>query len=192
MCGPTSTSTTAISKTPDARGGLSVAPLPLRILGIDPGSSVTGFGIIEVARGGVTFVDAGAIRMAPTMGLPARLQEAATGILQVVRKHRPGQVCLESVFHHRNARSVIVLAHLRGALMLELQRAGLPIHEYAPREIKKAVAGHGQADKEQVRAMVRRLLRLETLPRPLDVSDALAVAICHAHTLPVKRAWSEG
>ncbi len=190
MCGPTSTSTTAISRSPDPPGADRRPGRPLRILGIDPGSAITGYGVIEAEGGRLVLHDAGAIRMAHGADLPARLREAAAGLSEVVKASRPDEVCLESLFQHRNVRSVLVLAHLRGALLLDLARAGLPLHEYSPREVKKAVTGHGHADKEQVRAMVQRILGIPALPRPLDISDALAVAICHAHAAPVRRRWN--
>ena len=161
----------------------------MRILGIDPGSLITGYGVIDVVRGRLSLHCAGIFRLARGRPLPERLKEAAGRLSVLLTEQRPDEVCLESVFQHLNVRSVLVLAHLRGALMLELARSGRPLFEYTPREVKKALVGHGQADKTQVRSMVRRILKSKTLPAAHDVSDALAVAICHAHTAPVRRKW---
>jgi len=160
------------------------------ILGIDPGSHVTGFGLIESSPR-LSLVTAGALRLSTKAPLADRVREAADGVRDLIREHSPREVCLESVFQHANVRSALVLAHVRGALLAEVSRAGLDLHEYSPLEIKKALVGHGRADKEQVRHMVRQLLGLESLPRPHDVSDALAVAICHANTARTLRRWGQ-
>ena len=161
----------------------------MRILGIDPGSSISGFGIVDFDRGRLSLVAADALRLGRSTDLPTRLRKAADGLQDALRAHRPEQVCLEKVFQHINVRSALVLAHVRGALMLELARGGYQVHEYTALQVKKALVGHGHADKEQVRTMVQRLLRLDTLPRPHDLSDALAVAICHAHFSESLRRW---
>ena len=161
----------------------------MRILGIDPGSSISGFGIVDFNGGRLSLVAAEALRLGRSGDLPTRLRKAADGLRDVLRAHRPEQVCLENVFQHINVRSALVLAHVRGALMLELAREGYQVHEYTALQVKKALVGHGHADKEQVRAMVQRLLSLTTLPRPNDLSDALAVAICHAHCSESLRRW---
>ena len=161
----------------------------MRILGIDPGSTVTGFGIIEVERGRMSIVAAGALTLGRAVPLPARLQRAADGIAAAVKEHRPDEACLENVFQHINVHSALVLAHVRGALMLELSRSGYAVCEYTALQVKKALVGHGHADKEQVRAMVQRLLCSRVQFRPHDVSDALAVAICHAHSSASLKRW---
>jgi len=154
----------------------------VKILGIDPGSAVTGYGVVSYDRGKFTLESAGALRLSSAGSLPRRLLAAADGIRRVVEDHRPDEVCLEDIFQHVNVRSALVLGHVRGALMLELARASLVVHEYTALQVKKALVGHGHAAKEQVRAMVLRLLGVAELPGPHDVSDALAVAICHAHS----------
>jgi crossover junction endodeoxyribonuclease RuvC len=161
----------------------------VRILGIDPGSQATGFGIVDFERGQFSVVAAGAIRPGRSSALAAQLCRAADGIGDLLREHSPGEVCLERVFHHVNVHSALVLAHVRGALMLEVARAGLQVHEYTALQVKKALVGHGHAGKDQVRAMVLRLLSVRTLPRSHDVSDALAVAICHAHSHASLTRW---
>ena len=143
---------------------------------------MTGFGVIDFRRDRCTLVAAGAIRLPRKESLAERLRRAGDVIREVLKEHAPDEVCVERVFQHLNVHSALVLAHVRGALMLELARAELEVREYTALQIKKALVGHGHAGKEQVRSMAKRLLRLDDLPRPHDVSDALAVAICHAHS----------
>lgn len=119
-----------------------------------------------------------------------RLRLAADGLHDVIRQWAPEVAAIENIFHHANVRSALVLAHVRGALMLEAARGSLAVHEYTALQVKKALVGSGHAEKEQVRSMVMRLLNLKELPRPHDVSDALAVAICHAHSSRVLGKWS--
>jgi crossover junction endodeoxyribonuclease RuvC len=161
----------------------------VRILGIDPGSTVTGLGIIDHRGTRLCMVAGEAVRLGRSADLATRLRVAADGVREAILAHRPDEVCFERVFQHANVHSALVLAHVRGALMLEAARSGLEVREYTALQIKKAIVGHGHADKEQVRAMVKRLLGLADLPRPHDVSDALAVAICHAHSSATSKAW---
>lgn len=163
----------------------------MRILGIDPGSAVTGYGLIFSDRGRLSLIDAGAFNLPRGAALPRRLRVAADALRDLLVRHSPDEVCLENIFQHANVRSGLVLAHLRGALMLELARAGHTVHEYTALQVKKAIVGHGHAGKEQVRAMVQRLLPGVSLPRSLDVSDAIAVAICHAHAGASMRRWGQ-
>ncbi|HET9480706.1 MAG TPA: crossover junction endodeoxyribonuclease RuvC [Candidatus Polarisedimenticolia bacterium] len=159
------------------------------ILGIDPGSTTTGYGVIRAERGSLSVLDSGALSLGRGAVLAVRLMGAADGIRSLLQQHSPDEVSLENVFQHANVRSALVLAHVRGAIMLEIARAGLTVHEYTALQVKKALVGHGHADKDQVRSMVIRLLELSSPPAPLDVSDALAVAICHAHTSASLRRW---
>ena len=161
----------------------------MKILGIDPGSTVTGFGVVLLEQGRLSLVEAGAFRLTRFPDLPQRLNRAAAGIRELLERHTPDDVCVERVFQHANVHSALVLAHVRGAVLAEIGRVGLPLNEYTALQIKKALVGQGHAGKEQVRAMVQHLLGLRTLPRPHDVSDALAVAICHAHTGASRRRW---
>lgn len=161
----------------------------MRILGIDPGSIITGYGVITSESNQLHLVTAGALRLSRLHALSDRLREAADGIGEVLRGQQPDEVCIEDIFQHASVRSAFVLAHVRGAIMLELARSNLPIYEYTALQVKKALTGHGHADKKQVRFMVQRLLGMKSLPEPMDVSDALGVAICHAHTGAVRRRW---
>ncbi|WP_017925750.1 crossover junction endodeoxyribonuclease RuvC [Thioalkalivibrio sp. HL-Eb18] len=152
----------------------------MRILGIDPGSRITGFAVIEYAKGQGRSRGHGVIRPR-SKGFPERLGEIFTGVVEVIGELKPDVLAIETVFVARNAQSAIKLGHARGAAICAATQAGLPVHEYAPRAIKMAVVGVGSADKEQVQHMMQQLLRL-TEPASSDAADALAVALCHAHT----------
>lgn len=152
----------------------------MRILGIDPGSSVTGFGVVERTAGRVLHVAHGSLRPAGPGGLPARLHRLREGVEALVAEHRPDVAAVEQVFVAASPRAALVLGQARGAALAALGAAQLPVNEYAASRIKQAVTGSGRAGKEQVQAMVRRLLALERLPGR-DAADALAAAICHAH-----------
>jgi crossover junction endodeoxyribonuclease RuvC len=152
------------------------------ILGIDPGSNATGYGLVESIAGSLRAVQHGTI--APPAGLPflQRLPFVAGELGRIVATVRPDIAAVEDLFHARNSRVALQLGHVRGAALLPLLQAGIPVVAYAPRMVKKAVAGHGGAEKEQVCRMVRLLLGLHGGALTLDASDALAVAICHAHS----------
>jgi crossover junction endodeoxyribonuclease RuvC len=152
----------------------------VRILGIDCGSQVTGFGVIE--SDGVThaLLDAGAIRTDAKLPMPARLLHIGAALRAVIERHRPEAAAVEDAFASVNARSALKLSQVRGAVLFVLAEAGLEVGEYAPATVKGSVVGHGRAEKEQVAFMIRSLLRLDYDIRPHDASDALAVAVCHA------------
>lgn len=152
----------------------------IRILGIDPGSRVTGFGIVDSDGRSSRHVDSGCIRM-PTGELPERLGVIFGGLREVIDRHRPTVMAVEEVFMARNAASALKLGQARGAAICAAVHGGLEVHEYAPRAIKLAVVGTGAAAKEQVQHMIGLMLALEDPPAP-DAADALAVALCHAHT----------
>jgi crossover junction endodeoxyribonuclease RuvC len=157
------------------------------ILGIDPGSTATGYGIVESLPGRVRPVAFGTI--APPRGLSFldRLPSIAAALESLLDRLGPDEAAVEDLFHGRNSRVALQLGHVRGVALLPLLRAGIPIHEYPPRLVKKAVTGYGAAEKDQVRRMVRILLGLHVRPLALDASDALAVAICHAHSANSRR-----
>lgn len=155
---------------------------PVRILGIDPGTRIMGFGVLELgASHVVTQVEAGALRLSGTM--EARLEAIFHGICDVVERTRPRVMAIESVFHGKNFESALKLGQARGVVMLVGQMAKLGIREFAPASVKKAVTGSGAAGKEQVQRFVTRHLKLTDLPSPTDVSDALAVAFCCVEAL---------
>ncbi|HEY0970412.1 MAG TPA: crossover junction endodeoxyribonuclease RuvC [Gemmatimonadales bacterium] len=147
---------------------------------MDPGTAVTGYGVVRADHPGLpTLVECGVVRTRPRDPLPARLAEIHDGIRELIERHRPDVVALEDVFYARNVRTTIVLGHARGVIMLAAQQAGLPVHEFPPAEIKKAVVGSGAASKEQVQFMLTRLLRLKSVPSPSDAADGVATALTY-------------
>jgi len=153
----------------------------MRILGIDPGSNATGYGVIDAAGGGLVHVAHGVLRPPRTAAAAGRLAALLGALEEVVQLYTPEQSAVEQIFVARGARSALVLGQARGVALAVLGARDLPVVELASREVKQAVVGTGSATKAQVQAMVRRLLSLESAP-PTDASDALAVAICHAHS----------
>ena len=168
------------------------------IAGVDPGSRVTGFGIIKVEGNHFQCLDYGAISTTGR-GSPAELKDRLHKIFDslsaVIDKHSPDYLVVESIFYARNVHSSLLLGHVRGVILLVAARAGLPVIEYRPLEVKKAVTGYGRADKEQVQTMVQRLLNLDKIPHPHDASDALALALCQgfggARSSKRGKRWSE-
>ncbi len=154
----------------------------MRIFGIDPGSVRTGYGCIEASGGRCTLICSGAIVPPARSAFPEKLRVIHLELVDRIGDARPDCVAIESLFHGLNTRSAFALAHARGVMLLAATQLGLPVVEYAPAEVKRALVGFGRAEKPQVQKMVTMLLGLSAPPKPLDVSDALAVAICHAHT----------
>lgn len=176
------------SPTPRCRrheAAVVTAPAALRILGVDPGSRITGYGLVDDRRDSLAHVQSGQIKPG-NLALSGRLEKIFNGMNQVIAEYRPDLLAVEQVFVARNAHSALVLGHARGAVICAAVRAGLPVAEYGARRIKQAVVGYGAADKQQVQHMVRALLGM-TQPPPEDAADALACAICHAHSRAVGR-----
>lgn len=157
------------------------------ILGLDPGSLHTGYGLIECRGGSARPVAAGRWSAPPKLGVADRLRILADGLDELLQRSRPDFAVMEKPFHGVNPRSAIVLAEARGALLLTLARGGLRIEEYSPAEVKSAVTGSGRADKEQVARMVRLLLGLAEGPLATDATDALAVALCASQRQSLRR-----
>ena len=153
----------------------------MRILGLDPGTATTGYGIVDADGGELTAVTYGVIKTPAKMDMPQRLQIIQQELQQLLDEYEPETVGIEEVFFGRNVTTAITVGQARGVLLLTLANAGLPIGEYSPPKIKDAVTGYGKADKAQVQLMVRNLLDLEETPRPDDAADGLAVAITHYH-----------
>jgi crossover junction endodeoxyribonuclease RuvC len=153
----------------------------VRVLGIDPGTLATGYGVVDVAGSDIVHVASGLVTPPPGT-ITARLTAVFQALEQVISANCPQEVAVEDLFHARNARSALLLGHARGVALVAAGRAGLPVYAYAPPLVKKAVVGHGRADKRQVQEMVRALLGLATEPAE-DAADALAVAICHCHRM---------
>jgi crossover junction endodeoxyribonuclease RuvC len=160
----------------------------VRILGIDCGSQVTGYGVID--SDGVThaLVEAGVVRTDPKQPFAIRLLQIGQELRAIIARHHPEAAAVEDAFTSVNARSALKLSQVRGATLLVLAEAGLTIGEYPPATVKGSVVGHGRAEKEQVAFMIRALLRLDNELRPLDASDAVAVAVCHAVHQPRRAA----
>ena len=154
----------------------------MRILGLDPGTATTGYGIIDAGVDGrLTAVVYGVIRTSAKTDMPQRLQRIQQELQALIDEFEPDCAGIEEVFFGRNITTAITVGQARGVLLLTLANAGLPIGEYSPPKIKDAVTGYGKADKAQVQLMVRNLLELEETPRPDDAADGLAVAITHYH-----------
>ncbi|MEE8111532.1 MAG: crossover junction endodeoxyribonuclease RuvC [Acidobacteriota bacterium] len=159
----------------------------MRILGVDPGLRITGYGMVEADADRLRLIQAGALRTRPSESLPLRLRSIHEGLVGVIAALRPDEVAVEGLFHARNASSALRLGHARGVILLAVGSAEIPLFEYSPREVKQAVVGTGRAEKHQVQEMVRILLRQDHCLAPTDVSDAVSVAVCHANTLPFRR-----
>lgn len=151
----------------------------MKVLGVDPGARATGYGLVEGSARRARLLECGVVRADRTGDLGARLLEIHRGLLEVIDRLEPACVAVEGVFHGRNVRTAVVLAHARGVALLAAATRGIPIAEYPPAEIKKAVVGTGTAGKGQVAFMVQRHLRLEAPPEPSDAADGCAAALCH-------------
>lgn len=153
----------------------------MRIIGLDPGTATTGYGIVDAEDGELTAVTYGTITTPANMEMPYRLQLIQQELQDLLDEYQPDTAGIEEVFFGRNVTTAITVGQARGVLMLTLANAGIPIAEYSPPKIKDAVTGYGKADKHQVQLMVRNMLNLEETPRPDDAADGLAIAITHYH-----------
>jgi crossover junction endodeoxyribonuclease RuvC len=160
----------------------------VRIFGIDPGSERTGYGCVETDGRRHRLVTCGVVAAGSRDGFPERLARIHRELTARLAACRPDCVVVEALFHARNARSAIRLGHARGVAILAAVDAGCPVVEYTPAEVKRAVVGYGRAEKPQVQRMIKMLLGLPRIPSPHDAADALAVAICHVHSTPHRRA----
>ncbi len=152
------------------------------VLGIDPGSVTTGYGLVRGDGARLTAVDFGTITTRSALPFPQRLRQIHNALRDLMAGHRPEAAAVEGVFFARNVQAAIKLGQARGAALLAAALEGVPVFEYAPREVKGAVSGFGGAEKVQVQAMVKAMLRLAEAPSPADAADALALAICHHHS----------
>jgi crossover junction endodeoxyribonuclease RuvC len=150
------------------------------VIGIDPGTATTGYGLVrEESDGSLAVVDFGVVLTTPDLPMPERLLLMHGQLRDILLLHRPQSGAVEKLFFARNSRTALSVGQGRGVALLALAEAGLPVAEYTPKEVKQAVAGYGGADKSQIQEMVKLLLELESIPKPDDAADALAVAICH-------------
>lgn len=155
------------------------------VLGIDPGTATTGYGLVQQLDGRqVALVGYGVIRTPSTLPMAERLRRLYHALTDLIAKYQPDEAAVEELFFGRNVTTALSVGQARGVAILAAAEAGLPVHEYKPREVKQAIVGYGNASKEQVQQMVRVLLELDEVPRPDDAADAVAVAICHVHSAP--------
>lgn len=152
------------------------------ILGIDPGFAIVGFGILESERGHQRLIRCGAITTPAGQPLPARLLQIEDDMAQLLSAFRPQAMAVEELFFNNNVTTGIGVAQARGVILTAAERAGVPIFEYSPSQVKQAVAGYGKAEKRQVMEMTKRLLGLQAVPKPDDAADAVAIALCHARS----------
>ena len=154
----------------------------MRILGIDPGVAIVGFGLIESDRGTLRMLQYGAITTPAGLPLAARLAQINRDIEELIGTFRPDEISVEELFFSKNITTGIAVAHARGVILCAAEKKKIPIYEYTPMQVKQAVAGYGLAGKKQGMDMTRRLLKLKSVPRPDDAADALAIALCHARS----------
>lgn len=154
----------------------------MKILGIDPGYGITGFGLLEAQRGQCRLLRCGAITTPPNTDFYWRLSVIYNDMVQLLLAEKPEAVAIEELFFGHNVTTGINVAQARGVILLAVQQAGVPIYEYKPMQIKQAVVGYGNASKHQVMDMTKRILHLATVPKPDDAADAVAIALCHARS----------
>jgi len=151
------------------------------ILGIDPGTATTGYGIIETNGSKIKLLDYGCIRTEAGIPLGRRLEQIYQGVQGLIKNWQPGEIAIEELFFNKNTRTALTVGQARGVIILAGAQNRLPTSEYTPLQVKQSVVGYGRAEKQQVQYMVKTLLCLSAVPKPDDAADALAVAICHAH-----------
>ena len=154
----------------------------MRILGIDPGIAIVGFGLIESERSGQRMLQYGAITTPKELPLAQRLVQIGSDMEQLIAQLKPDAIAVEELFFTNNITTGIAVAHGRGIVLYTAQKSGVPLYEYTPMQVKMAVTGYGKAEKRQVMDMTKRLLNLKAVPRPDDAADALAIALCHARS----------
>lgn len=151
------------------------------VLGIDPGSAITGYGLVKEVGNSLRAVDYGCIRTASSQPLEVRLKKIYREVCQLIEKYKPDHFVVEELFFNKNVRTALTVGQARGVILLAGAQSELPVHEYTPLQVKQAVVGYGRAEKAQVQFMVKTILSLPDIPKPDDVADALAIAICHTH-----------
>jgi len=152
------------------------------ILGVDPGTAITGYGVLQSDGDDLEMIAYGAITTPADWLMPRRLQHVYQELTALIAKHQPTDAVVEKLFFSKNVRTALSVGQARGVALLAAAQAGLTIHEYTPLQIKQAVVGYGRAEKQQIQQMVKMLLQLDAIPQPDDAADALAIAICHAHS----------
>ena len=152
------------------------------VLGVDPGTAITGYGLVQEAEGQLQAVAYGAITTPSDWTMPQRLLKIYRDLTALIREYNPTEGAVEQLFFSRNVKTALAVGQARGVALLALAEGGLPVHEYTPLQVKQSVVGYGRAEKAQVQELVKLLLGLEVVPQPDDAADALAIAICHLHS----------
>ena len=154
----------------------------MRILGIDPGYAIVGWGVVEYQASRFCPLGYGAVTTNAGVEFTRRLADIYDGITEIITRYQPQAMAVEKLFFNTNTTTAIMVAEARGCILLAARKAGLPVYEYTPLQVKQAVTGYGRAEKKQIQEMIRILLHLDAVPKPDDTADALAMAICHAHS----------
>lgn len=154
----------------------------MKVLGIDPGYAIVGYGVVEYDRNKLTATEYGAVTTKAKTEFPSRLDTIYEGINDILNRHRPVALSIEKLYFNTNTTTAIDVAQARGVILLAARKNNIPVFEYTPLQVKQAVTGYGKATKHQVMDLTKRLLGLEKVPKPDDTADALAIAICHCHT----------
>jgi crossover junction endodeoxyribonuclease RuvC len=157
------------------------------ILGVDPGTAITGYGVLESDGDDLKVIAYGAITTPADWSMPDRLEHVYLELTSLIEKYHPSDAVVEKLFFSKNVRTALSVGQARGVALLAAAQARLDIHEYTPLQIKQAVVGYGRAEKNQIQQMVKMLLQLDVIPQPDDAADALAIAICHAHSARFER-----
>jgi crossover junction endodeoxyribonuclease RuvC len=163
----------------------------MRVIGIDPGTALMGWGVLDANNGVLIPVDYGILSTPADQPLAQRLLLIHQRLSEILRLYQPGDAAVEELFFSRNAKTALAVGHARGVILMTLAQTDIAVHEYKPLTVKQALVGYGGAAKHQMQEMVRLTLRLQKIPRPDDVADALAIAICHAYTAPMARRIAE-
>jgi crossover junction endodeoxyribonuclease RuvC len=153
----------------------------LRILGIDPGISITGYGVIEIESDRLSYLASGGIRSSSKLNFSQKLTNIYQAVIDIIKEYHPDFCSVEDIFYHQNKKTAIIMGHARAVTMLAAALNHIPVFEYTPREVKMSIVGSGAASKIQVQAMVKNILKMAEIPTPEDAADALAVALCHYH-----------
>ncbi len=157
------------------------------ILGIDPGFAITGYGVVKYEGNKFSTVDYGAITTQSNMELPKRLLHLHLSLKELISRHKPDAISIEELFFNKNIKTALTVGHGRGVAVLAAAESGLDVFEYTPLQVKQSVVGYGRAEKAQVQQMVKIILNLPQIPKPDDVADALAIAVCHGHSHRMSR-----
>ncbi len=154
----------------------------LRILGVDPGTATTGWAVVEERAGKIFPLAYGCVSTSAKETTARRLKEVAGDMEKIIRKYRPEEAAVEDIFFFKNVKTAVKVSQARGAMLLTLERLGVSLFEYTPLQVKQALTGYGRAEKKQIQLMVKNILKLKNIPRPDDVADAIAIAICHINS----------